>query len=74
MKSFEEYKNVDESILAGAFLPRHLYGQYLEFVWNEALSNAKAKSIKVRILRSNIIDLERKGAEIELIGEKTIGF
>ncbi len=74
VKSFEEYKNLDESILAGAFLPRHLYGQYLEFVWNESLSNAKAKSIKVRILRSNIIDLERKGAEIELIGEKNDRF
>lgn len=70
VKSLEEYKNVDESILAGAFLPRYIYGQYIEFVWNEALANAKAKSIKVRILRSNIIDLERKNAEIELIGEK----
>jgi len=74
VKSLEEYKNVDESILAGAFLPRHLYGQYLEFVWNEALANAKAKSIKVRILRSNIIDLERKSAEIELIGDKNDRF
>jgi uncharacterized NAD(P)/FAD-binding protein YdhS len=70
VKSIEEYKNVDESILAGAFLPRYIYGQYIEFVWNEALANAKAKSIKVRILRSNIIDLERKNAEIELIGGK----
>ncbi len=67
-KSLDQYKDVDDSILAGAFLPRYLYGQYLEFVWNEALATAKSKSIQVKILRSNIIDMVRKGSEIELIG------
>lgn len=69
IKSLDEYKNIDDSILGGAFLPRFLYGQYLEFVWNEALANAKAKSINVQIFRSNIVDIERKTTLIELIAE-----
>lgn len=68
-KSLNEYDTIDNSILSGAFLPRYLYGQYLEFVWNEALANAKEKSINVQIFRTNIVDIERKTTSIELIAE-----
>lgn len=35
LKQHPNYKSTDEAILNNAFLPRHVYGEYLENIWNE---------------------------------------
>lgn len=53
----EEYKNMDKTIIANAFLSRKLYGDYLTDVWQNALTQAKAKKINVIELKDRVLSI-----------------
>jgi uncharacterized NAD(P)/FAD-binding protein YdhS len=53
----EEYKNIDKALLYRTFLPRVIYGEYLDTVWKSALANKPAE-VEVNIVEDTAMDVE----------------
>jgi uncharacterized NAD(P)/FAD-binding protein YdhS len=53
----EEYKNKDRILIANAYLPRYLYGQYLSDIWAKTICSAPGK-IKISVIDSFVSDLD----------------
>lgn len=53
----DDFAEKDKTLIANAFLPRKLYGDYLSGIWEEAQQSAKAKAIKLSIINSSVMDL-----------------
>ncbi len=53
---------ISEQELAGKFLPRNLYGKYLDEIFKNALQQ-KSKSIHFEIIHEEVIDIERSGEQ-----------
>ncbi|HWY97751.1 MAG TPA: FAD/NAD(P)-binding protein [Bacteroidia bacterium] len=52
-----EYSNIDKEILARTFLPRILYGEYLNEIWNKAIVNKK-EGVELNIIEDIAVDAE----------------
>ena len=53
------YKNESKSIVGSAFLPRKIYGEYLNAIWNETLSIAKEKGCELEVISEKVISIEK---------------
>ena len=60
------YLNTEKKLLKNAFLPRNLYGQYLESIWNEINTVAINKKITIEVLKKNAFDLDRINNEFKV--------
>lgn len=56
----------DRSLVANSFLPRSLYGDYLEAVWQDALAEAREKNVSVQVMENRVTDLDLSEATILL--------
>ena len=56
----------DKSLVANSFLPRSIYGDYLEAVWQDALAEAREKNVSVRVMENRVTDLDLSEATILL--------
>ena len=54
-----DFSSSDENIVANAFMPRYLYGEYLEKLWQEALQMAISKDIKVQVINDKVTDIDK---------------
>ncbi len=54
----EYYSNKDRNIIADSFLPRYLYGQYIEQVWHEVTSSEQAGKVKITYIDGQVTDLD----------------
>ncbi len=52
------HKALDRNMIVNAFLPRDLYGQYLEKVWEAANQEAVYSGIKIQIVQEKVIQLD----------------
>jgi uncharacterized NAD(P)/FAD-binding protein YdhS len=52
-----DYKGKDRTLVANAFLPRALYGKYLNAIWKETIKNASGTH-KIRLIDSLAIDID----------------
>ncbi|GAB4126397.1 MAG: FAD/NAD(P)-binding protein [Raineya sp.] len=60
----EPYKNLEKNLLATIFVPRNLYGDYLEELWTHTKQNAQSK---IQTLNDEVIDIEElKNGTFEL--------
>ena len=53
------YKNESKSIVGSAFLPRKIYGEYLNAIWNETLSIAQEKGSEIIVISEKVISIEK---------------
>ena len=53
----DEYKNIDKALLYRTFLPRNLYGEYIEQVWKTALVN-KPAYVELNCIDDKAVDVE----------------
>ncbi len=60
------FRAKDRSLIADAFLPRALYGEYLTEVWKEALELAATKKVVVHVLEDIVLELDVVEAGIVL--------
>jgi uncharacterized NAD(P)/FAD-binding protein YdhS len=54
------YNALDRNMIVNAFLPRDLYGEYLEKVWEAANKEAKYTGIKIHTVNDNVVRLDYK--------------
>lgn len=54
----EEFNDMERTWLSNAFLPRHLYGEYLGEILEKAKQKAIAKGIKLKIIDCYVTDLD----------------
>ena len=69
----DNYSSKDRNIIADSFLPRYIYGQYLDDIWLEATSSAKAKQVKITHKDGLVTDLDVSAEDATLYinnGEK----
>jgi len=59
----KEYAGIEKKLLARTFLPRSLYGEYLENLWSNAVKN-KRSDTELNIIDDQAIDVE--------VGENTV--
>ncbi len=59
--AINEFKNQDKALVTNSFLPRKLYGQYLETIWKDAVALASAKNIKLKVIHDNVTELNISG-------------
>src|ERR1051325_953138 len=52
----KNYSDKEKEIVGNSFLPRFLYGDYLENVWKETVNFPKAKRSTVKIIESIVSD------------------
>jgi len=52
-----EYKNIDKALLYRTFLPRNIYGEYIDTVWKNTLA-AKPADIELNIVDDTALDVE----------------
>lgn len=62
-----DFAHAERSMVAGACLPRQVYGRYLEGVWSDALTMAAHKGIGVRTLEDEAVDLEVASTEVRIV-------
>jgi uncharacterized NAD(P)/FAD-binding protein YdhS len=55
----KEYNNIDKELLARTFLPRNIYGEYLEDIWNKRFT-ARKPGIELNIIEDRALDIELK--------------
>lgn len=60
------FLNYDRTLIANSFLPRYLYGQYLEEKWQTALKLATTKNILVQTINSAVTDIDITNDKIEV--------
>ena len=61
-----EVEGKDRNLVANAFLPRQLYGEYLHAIWASMTRKAETKNIKLTLIESLVTGLEINEASIEL--------
>lgn len=61
-----EFAGIDRSILAQTYLPRHLYGRYIEEIWKDAVQSAPA-GIHIRVIHSLVNEMFKDGNEISFV-------
>jgi uncharacterized NAD(P)/FAD-binding protein YdhS len=54
----EHFKEAERSIVAEAFLPRYIYGKYLEEVWKNAVASENAKKSIIREIDALVENLD----------------
>lgn len=54
----EHFQRKDRTLIANAFLPRQLYGEYLCAIWEDATKIAESKGIKITAIDSFVVDLD----------------
>ena len=59
----------DEAVIANSFMPRYLYGEYLEEIWSETVRAAFEKNIKLDVIDSTVADLDKYDDTVSLILE-----
>ncbi len=57
VKAREEYKEFETDLLAKTFLPRNLFGEYLQHIWDTTLGT-KRNDVDVEILEEYVTNLE----------------
>ncbi len=69
------YRDTDRGLIASAFLPRNLYGEYLESIWEETLTMARVKGIVInRIdLAAVALDASDTGYNVHLEDHSVLG-
>lgn len=55
----DAYKTVNKDILGKTFLPRKVYGDYFNSIWEDALKNKRTDST-VNIIHDSAVDIEKK--------------
>jgi uncharacterized NAD(P)/FAD-binding protein YdhS len=58
VKSLEEYKDVEPEILLKSYLPRKIYGKYLEYIYDETIKTAKHKQCVIMEIHEKVIDIK----------------
>lgn len=53
-----EFINKDKTLITNSFLPRRLYGEYLNDTWKRSLPVADSKGITINVINNYVIDLE----------------
>ena len=53
-----KYKNKDREIIKSSFLPRSMYGEYLEDLWQRAIINSEFKNLKIISIDDFAVDLK----------------
>lgn len=59
----DNYANKDRNIIADSFLPRYLYGQYLEDIWEESTKSEQAKMVTITNIDGLVTDLDVTDAD-----------
>ncbi|MBL7882683.1 MAG: FAD/NAD(P)-binding protein [Bacteroidia bacterium] len=52
------YKNQGKTAISNSFLPRYLYGEYLQDIWEDAINIAKEKQIKIIHFNNYVNDFD----------------
>ena len=63
----QEFKNYDKELFGNSFLPRYLYGLYLEDIWKNAEIEALEKGIKIRVIETSVLDFDVFPENVELL-------
>lgn len=67
------FQDQERELVANAFLPRRLYGEYLADIWAEALATARSKGIRVTRLEDVVTDLQvAQGVRLTLEGGQQV--
>lgn len=54
----KNYESKDKNIIANAFLPRYLYGQYLSEIWKETINSTNAERVSIKVIDAFVVDLD----------------
>jgi uncharacterized NAD(P)/FAD-binding protein YdhS len=60
----DEFRHRDSSLVANAFLPRYLYGEYLENIWASLLEKAGKKNIAVKTVHGMVTRLNLSDGKV----------
>lgn len=63
----DDFRTMDRTLIANAFLPRRLYGNYLCSIWEKTKKTAAAKQIKLTVVDSFVLDLEVSADAVSLV-------
>lgn len=63
----KSYADSDRNVVANAFLPRKVYGEYLVAIWKEAVHEAQEKKIDIRVIDAVVVDTEVSETGVELM-------
>jgi uncharacterized NAD(P)/FAD-binding protein YdhS len=66
LRTREEFNKIDQNLLAHAFLPRRIYGNYLAQLWNETKESLENKT-RIQEITDNVVDIEKQNSGYKLI-------
>lgn len=61
------FSKSDRNVVANAFLPRKVYGEYLIEIWKEAVAEARDKKIGLRVIDAVVVDTEVNDSQVKLL-------
>jgi uncharacterized NAD(P)/FAD-binding protein YdhS len=70
VKSHQEYSLIDPEILLKSYLPRKVYGQYIENIYAETIQKAQLKMCVIEEINERVIDLKITNNVFSCITEK----
>ncbi|MBK9630730.1 MAG: FAD/NAD(P)-binding protein [Saprospiraceae bacterium] len=63
----DQFKKLDQMLIANSFLPRQLYGEYLSQIWEKAKTLAGSKQITLRLIESIVVDLDISNDSVQVL-------
>jgi hypothetical protein len=60
------YKNDSKSMVANAFIPRKIYGEYLEYIWKETKIRAQENECELEIVSEKVIAIDKSENQFTL--------
>jgi uncharacterized NAD(P)/FAD-binding protein YdhS len=70
--SLKFFKEKDPKLVANSFLPRQLYGDYLQDVWEAAINLAATKQLKLTVIEGFAVDLEVSEKTVSILLENEV--
>ena len=70
---WNDLEGTERNILENSYLPRFLYGKYLESIWKETTKSAVSKHIRITFKDDNVADMEVSDRRVVMVlgnGEK----
>jgi len=70
--SQKSYKENDPKLVANSFLPRQLYGDYLQDIWEAAIKLAVIKQLKLTVIEGFAVDIEVSEKTVSILLENEV--
>lgn len=67
INNYNEYKGISQDLLVNAYVPRYIYGRYLQSLWQECIGQAASKNSSLHVIDAKVTDMDVRASSVGLV-------